>query len=87
MAIDMLTAPMPQEIGTAKMLIEVGLAKPIEHPNDIVTIVDSLEPAERFEKAIPRKYNLDRIDSIYDIAKLVLSGCEVSNVVSTKENR
>lgn len=87
MAIDMLTAPMPQEMGTATMLIEVGLAKPIYYANDIVTIVDSLEPAERFEKAIPKKFNLDRIDSIYDIARLVLSRCEVSNMVSTTESR
>jgi UDP-N-acetylglucosamine:LPS N-acetylglucosamine transferase len=86
MAIDMLTEPMPQELGTANILIEVGLAKPIQHPSDIVDIVDSLQPDERFKKAIPTKYNLDRIDSIYDIAKVVLSRCEVLNMVTTKKN-
>jgi UDP-N-acetylglucosamine:LPS N-acetylglucosamine transferase len=85
MAIDMISAPMPQEVGTAQMLIEVGLARPVRHANDIIMIVDSLEPAARFDKAMPKKYNLDRTDSIFDIAKLVLSRCEISNMVSTRE--
>jgi UDP-N-acetylglucosamine:LPS N-acetylglucosamine transferase len=84
MAIDMLTAPMPQELGTANMLIEVGLAKPIKHPGDVV---DSLVPSERFKTPLPKKYNLNRIDSVYDIAKLVLSKCEVTKTMLLKETR
>jgi len=76
MAIDMLTVPMPQELGTANMLIEVGLAKAILHPRDVVAIVDTLQPAERFARALPSRYNLNRVDAVYAIAKLILSKCE-----------
>jgi len=78
MAIDMLTEPMPQESGTAELLIEVGLAKPINHPTDIVGIVESLAHVDNRDKLpLPTKYNLDRTDSVYEIAKIVLSNCRV----------
>ncbi len=74
MAIDMLTAPMPQERGTAEMLIEVGLAKPLKKQSDIVAIVEGLERLEdRYAKVLPVKYNLDHTDAVYDIAKIILS--------------
>lgn len=76
MAIDMLTTPMPQELGTAELLIDAGLAKPIKHPSDIVAIVEALEHIDnRDELPLPTKYNLDRTDSVYEIARIILSNC------------
>ncbi len=78
MVIDMLTEPMPQESGTAEILIDAGLAKPINHPADIVAIVESLEHIDNREKLpLPTKYNLDRTDSVYEIAKIILSNCHI----------
>jgi UDP-N-acetylglucosamine:LPS N-acetylglucosamine transferase len=76
MAIDMLTTPMPQESGTAELLIDAGLAKPINHPSDIVAIVEALEHIDNRDKLpLPSKYNLDRTDAVYEIAKIILSNC------------
>ncbi len=78
MAIDMLTEPMPQESGTAAILIDAGLAKPINHPSDIVAIVESLEHIEnRNLLPLPIVHNLDRTDAVYEIAKIILSNCYV----------
>ena len=78
MAIDMLSEPMPQESGTAEMLIDAGLAKPINQPSDIVAIVEALEHIENRETLpLPTKYNLDRTDSVYEIARIILSNCHV----------
>jgi UDP-N-acetylglucosamine:LPS N-acetylglucosamine transferase len=80
MAIDMLSEPMPQESGTAAMLIDAGLAKPIKKPSDIVAIVEALEHIENRETlTLPIKYNLDRTDSVYEIARIILSNCNVQS--------
>jgi len=80
MAIDMITEPMPQESGTAEMLIETGLGKPINQPSDIVAIVESLEHIEnRGKLPLPTKYNLNRTDSVYEIAKIILSNCRIES--------
>ncbi len=74
MAVDLLTEPMPQEIGTVNMLIEANLAKPLKKAEDIVPIVESLKPAENREfQALPTVHNLNRTDAVYDIAKTILS--------------
>jgi UDP-N-acetylglucosamine:LPS N-acetylglucosamine transferase len=76
MAIDMLTTPMPQESGTAELLIDAGLAKPINHPSDIVAIVEALEHIDNRDKLpLPSQYNLNRTDAVYEIAKIILSNC------------
>jgi UDP-N-acetylglucosamine:LPS N-acetylglucosamine transferase len=76
MAIDMLTEPMPQEGGTAKILIEAGLAKPINQPSDLVTIIEALEHIEnRAELPLPQKNNLDCTHAVYEIAKVILANC------------
>jgi UDP-N-acetylglucosamine:LPS N-acetylglucosamine transferase len=80
MAIDMITEPMPQESGTAEILIDTGLGKPINQPSDIVAIVESLEHIEnRGKLPLPTKYNLNRTDSVYEIAKIILSNCPVES--------
>lgn len=74
MAMDLLTEPMPQEIGTVNMLIEANLARPLRKVEDIVPIVESLQIVKNREsQALPTVHNLDRTDAIYDIAKTILS--------------
>jgi UDP-N-acetylglucosamine:LPS N-acetylglucosamine transferase len=78
MAIDMLSEPMPQESGTAEMLIDAGLAKPIKQPSDIVAIVESTKHIDHRETlTLPTKYSLNRTDSVYEIARIILSSCNV----------
>lgn len=73
MAIDMLTEPMPQEIGTAELPIEAGLAKPIRRPDDIVAIAEAIEVIkEREHMPLPAVHNLDHVDAVYEIARLIL---------------
>jgi UDP-N-acetylglucosamine:LPS N-acetylglucosamine transferase len=76
MAIDLVTEAMPQEIGTAKLLIESGLAKPIRQPEDILPIVQALEIVkERGKLPLPVEHSLNRVDAVYEIADLILSAC------------
>jgi UDP-N-acetylglucosamine:LPS N-acetylglucosamine transferase len=83
LAIDMLTEPMPQEVGTAEILIDAGLAKPIYHPSDIVGIVEALEHVENRDKLpLPTSHNLDRTDAVYEIAKIILSNCHIDKDTS-----
>lgn len=86
MALDLITEAMPQESGTADMLIEFGLAKPLRRPIDIVPIVEQLEPAgDRAAKALPTHHCLDRVEAIYEIARIILSACDpaFSNLMAT----
>jgi UDP-N-acetylglucosamine:LPS N-acetylglucosamine transferase len=80
MAIDMITEPMPQELGTAQIMIETGLAQPIKEATDIVAIVENLQPLERFKSQLPEKYNLNRVDGVYDIARLILLNCDTGAI-------
>ena len=76
MAMDLITEPMPQEIGTVNMVIEAGLAKPLRKVEDIVPIVEQLKIVKNREtQSLPTVHNLDRTDAIYDIAKVILSFC------------
>jgi len=73
MAFDMITKPMPQEEGTAEIVINQGLARPVTRPSDIIEIVEQLQPAEdRSTVKLPNAYCLDRVDAVYDIARTVL---------------
>src|SRR4030095_12997187 len=77
MALDLLTEAMPQESRTADMLIEYGLAKPIRRTMDIVPIVRELYPAyDRAANPLPSSHSLDRIDAIYEIARIILAACD-----------
>ncbi len=79
MALDMITEPMPQEFGTASLLIDAKLARAIKKPEDIVALAESLQIRNREEPPLPLplKYNLNRTESVYEIAKLVLSNCHI----------
>lgn len=50
LAIDMITEPMPQELGTAEMLIDAGLAQPVYRPSDIIAIAESIEHLDAAQK-------------------------------------
>lgn len=77
MALDLLTEAMPQESGTADMLIQYGLARPLRRPTDILPIVEALEPAlDRASMELPSAHSLNRVDAIYEIASLILSACD-----------
>jgi len=80
MAIDMLTEPMPQEGGTAEILISSGLAKAINEPSDLVAIVESTEHIEsRANLPLPAIHNLDCTHAVYEIAKIILANCRVES--------
>ncbi|MBP6743614.1 hypothetical protein KA344_00175 [bacterium] len=91
MAIDMLTEPMPQEGGTAEILIDAGLAQPINNPSDLVAIVEALEHIEgRATIALPKTNNLDCTHAVYEIAKIILENCRLQSepleIVATSKN-
>ncbi|MBX9687632.1 MAG: hypothetical protein K2X27_13075 [Candidatus Obscuribacterales bacterium] len=74
MAIDLLTEPMPQEAGTVDILLEAGLAKAIRQAEDILHIVEGLQPMpNRLEQPLPKLHSLDRVDAVYEIAEQILS--------------
>lgn len=76
MALDLLKPAMPQESGTADMLISAGLARPLRNPEDIVAIVESTEVApDRQSVRLPAVHSLDRVDAVYDIAGTILAAC------------
>ncbi len=80
MAIDMLTEPMPQESGTAEILIDAGLAQPINSPSDLVSMVEALKHVEDRESiALPTTNNLDCTHAVYEIAKIILANCRVES--------
>ncbi len=73
MALDLLTEPMPQEAGTVEILLQENLAQGIREFDDIISIVDGLEPdPDRHSKPLPTNHNLDRVYAIFDIAKIIL---------------
>jgi len=80
MAIDMITKPMPQELGTARMLVSQGLAYDIEQADDIVPVVENLRLRSDGEPApLPTVHQLDKVDASFNIARklLELAGVEL----------
>ncbi len=70
----MITEPMPQEAGTAEILIEAGLAKAVRAPEDIVPIINQLNVVEnRLEQPLPSLHYLDHVDAVYEIAEVILN--------------
>jgi hypothetical protein len=71
---------MPQEGGTAEILISSGLAKAINEPSDLVAIVESTEHIEsRANLPLPAIHNLDCTHAVYEIAKIILANCRVES--------
>lgn len=78
MAIDMITNPMPQELGTVSLLVDNKLAHPIKRPNDIVSLVEDFQPVDRANMKLPSAHCLDQTDAIYNIGRTVLGLCDPS---------
>jgi processive 1,2-diacylglycerol beta-glucosyltransferase len=77
LALDMITKPMPQEMGTVNIVIEQGLAYPIVKAGDILPIIDALVPIEdRLNAKLPSVHQLDRSAAIYDIARTIMGLCD-----------
>ncbi len=73
MAIDMITKPMPQEMGTAKILCDEGVARAITKPEDIIDIVANVKIRDpQNPMKLPSAYGLDKVGAVYDIASAVL---------------
>jgi processive 1,2-diacylglycerol beta-glucosyltransferase len=73
LAVDMITKPMPQEIGTVEIVVEEGLAKPVARPSDIIDIVEQLQVVkDRSSVKLPSNHQLDRVDAVYNIARAIL---------------
>ena len=74
MIIDVITPPMPQEEGTVDILVEQGLARTLKRPEDLVKLVKGITyDPKRFEKPLPEKYCLNKVEAVVDIARLVLA--------------
>lgn len=86
MAIDMITKPMPQELGTALLLCEQGVASPIEKPEDIIEIAAKVKVRRPdTEMVLPSAYGLNKIGAVYDIASTVLTIAGVKLKPASKE--
>ena len=73
MIVDVITEPMPQEAGTVEILVETGLAKKLEKPEQLPELVkDLLHDPHRMKKDLPAKYCLDQTHAIYGIARTIL---------------
>ncbi len=73
MIVDVITPPMPQEAGTVELLVEAGLAKRLQQPSHLPSLIADLkhDPA-RMQKDLPSKYCLNRTDAIFDIARSII---------------
>ncbi len=86
MAIDMITTPMPQEYGTARMLVEQGLATAIEKADDIVAVVEKMTCRRDLEaRPLPVKHQLDQVDAIFNISESLI-GIAVGEVETANFN-
>jgi UDP-N-acetylglucosamine:LPS N-acetylglucosamine transferase len=75
LAFDLITEPMPQEKGTAEMMIEQKLAYAIHRPDDIIDVVENFQPVpNRAKQKMPSEHNYDLTDTaVYTIAEKVLN--------------
>jgi len=85
-AFDNITEPMPQEARTIDILVDNGLAKRINHPSDIVEIIDSA-PSIRpdyLNGPLPTAQSLNRTDAVFEIATIILEQLTPPIVVKPK---
>lgn len=79
LAFDMLTEPMPQERGTIDLLLKEGLCQAVRKPEDIVPIVQSLNPLpDRETRSLPVAHSLDKTGAVYEMSRIILSACQPS---------
>jgi len=74
LAIDMITKPMPQELGTANLLCQEGLAHSIKAPEDIIPIALTMRTRKEIgNQPLPSRYQLDKTRAVHDIAEAILA--------------
>lgn len=74
LAIDMITKPMPQELGTANLLCQEGLAHAIKAPEDIIPIALTMRTRKEIgSQPLPSRYQLDKTRAVHDIAEAILA--------------
>jgi hypothetical protein len=79
---------MPQEAPTMKMLVQSGLAKQLNKPDDIVAIIDGIAFPSPRQTRLPDLYQLDLTDNaIFEIARsiLQLTHAEVEGLPAPKD--
>jgi UDP-N-acetylglucosamine:LPS N-acetylglucosamine transferase len=77
MALDLITPAMPQERGTAEMLIQQGLAVPVRKAEDIIDAVENkLDNLKSRALSLPTAHSLDNTNAVYDIAQTILNSCD-----------
>lgn len=89
MAIDMITVPMPQELGTARILCKQELAFALEKPEDILGIVEKLKLRSDGEPApLPEAHQLNLVDASFNIARklLTMAGLKLNASVRQTDN-
>ncbi len=75
----MITKPMPQELGTVKLLVEKKLAYPIEKAQDIIEVIEDFTPLlHRQRGLLPVTQQLDKVYASDEIARTVLAYCNPS---------
>jgi processive 1,2-diacylglycerol beta-glucosyltransferase len=79
LALDVITKPMPQELGTIKILVEEGLAVPIKKATDIISVVEDLIANDnRQSNKLPTNHGLDQVGAVYKIAREIMGFCDES---------
>ncbi|HEY9760720.1 MAG TPA: glycosyltransferase [Oculatellaceae cyanobacterium] len=77
LAFDIITKPMPQEMGTVELLVEKKLAYPLEKVEDILEVIEDFTPyLNRQRRVLPHTRQLDKIYASDEIARTILSYCD-----------
>jgi UDP-N-acetylglucosamine:LPS N-acetylglucosamine transferase len=81
MIVDVITPPMPQEAGTVDILVETGLARRLERPEQLPSLVNDLKhDPQRLSRALPTDYSLDQTHAVFDIARTIMQNVNVTEV-------
>ncbi len=87
MIVDVITPPMPQESGTVDILVETGMAKRLQSPQDLPNLVTDIKHVpNRLELPLPTKYCLDHTDAVFGMARAILASCPNSKSAEKKSN-
>lgn len=74
MIIDVITPPMPQEEGTVELLVEAGLARRLQKPEELAKLVTGLtHDPDRFTKPLPTAHCLDKTQAVFEIAHAIFA--------------
>jgi UDP-N-acetylglucosamine:LPS N-acetylglucosamine transferase len=81
MIVDVITPPMPQEAGTVDILVETGLARKLERPEQLAQLVHDLKrDPQRLTRPLPEAYSLDQTHAVFDIARTIVQNTNFTEV-------